>query len=482
MMIYDCVIVGGGIIGATIARELMRYDLRVILIEKECEVGFGTSKTNSGIIHAGHHASPDMLKGKLEWEGNQRWDELRDQLGFGFKRIGELTVAKTEEQLPVLHKLMEHAEAKGVPGVEMWEAERIHKEEPNLHKDIIAACYAPTSGVINPYEACFALVESARINGLEFALEDPVLGISKAAGDILAVKTSRKLIHTKFVINAGGVFADDIAEMAGVKDFEILPRKGEEYLLDKRLMGMVKHLVFPCPTPTSKGILVIPTYDGTIMIGPTASHTIDKMDVATTYAGSDQIFSQIKDTVPGISEKDCIAEFAGLRAVSNTEDFIIGTTELKGFINVAGIQSPGLTAAPAIADMVINLLGSEGLKLVENANFEPTIPKPVHFNELSAKEQKRLIEEDESWGRMVCRCEGITEHEIVEAIHRGARTLDGIKFRTRAGMGRCQGGFCSWRCMELLSRELLIPIETITKRGGNSWLVLNPEEREEQGR
>ncbi|RJO67052.1 MAG: FAD/NAD(P)-binding oxidoreductase [Myxococcales bacterium] len=476
-MLYDVTIIGGGVVGCAVARELMRYRLRVIMIEKECEVGFGTSKTNSGIIHAGHHASPRTLKGKLEWAGNQMWDRLCDELGFGFKRIGELTVATAEDQLPVLDKLVKQGNEKGVPGLEMWDRERLLKEEPNLSSDVVAGLHAPTSGVINPYEACFALIESARINGLELSVENPVLGL-RPSGDVWAVQTAKELIHTRFILNVAGVFADAVADMAGVRTFSIRARKGEEYLLDKRLKGMVKRIIFPCPTPTSKGILVIPTFDGTIMVGPTADFTDDKGDFSTTLPGSDQVFGSVKRVVPGISERDCIAEFAGLRAVSDTEDFIIGPTAKKGFINVAGIQSPGLTAAPAIATLVADILRDEGLALEPREEFVPTIPHPVHFASLSTEEQARLVAEDPAYGRMVCRCESITEREILDAIHAGARTLDGIKFRTRAGMGRCQGGFCSWRCMELLSRELSIPLAAITKRGGESWLVCEPEGRE----
>ncbi len=475
-MLYDVTIIGGGITGCAIARELMRYKVRAILVEKECEVGFGTSKTNSGIIHGGHHASPDTVKGSLEWKGNQRWDQLRDELGFGFHRCGELTVAFQEDQFETLDKLERYAEAKGVTGIERWDQARIRKEEPNLSENMLAAVFAPTTGVINPYEACFNLIDNARRNGLELSVENPVLGIARS-GDCLAVQTKKKLIHTRFVINAAGVFADRIAEMAGVRDFEIRPRKGEEYMLDKRLKGLVKRVIFPCPTPVSKGILVIPTFDGTIMVGPTATHTEDRDDVSTTLEGSDQIFNSVRNMVPGISERDCIAEFAGLRAASDTEDFIIGPTSLKGFVNVAGIQSPGLTAAPAIADLVLDILRDEGLSLEEKLDFEPTIEKPVKFDSLPTEEQERLVAEDPAYARMVCRCEGITEKEILDAIHAGARTLDGIKFRTRAGMGRCQGGFCSWRCMELLSRELALPVEQITKRGGGSWVVC-PEGKE----
>ncbi|MGC9524598.1 MAG: NAD(P)/FAD-dependent oxidoreductase [Limnospira sp.] len=473
-MLYDAIVIGGGVTGCAIARELMRYSLRVALLESEAEVGFGTSKANSGIIHGGHHSSPHSLKGKLEWEGNQMWDTLCDELGFGFKRIGELTVALEEDQIPTLEKLQKQGQEKGVTGLEMWDSERIQTEEPHLTSEAIAALHAPTTGVVNPYEACFSLIENAVLNGLNLSTNCPVTGVRETADSTWIIDTPQGEFNTCFVINAAGLYADAIAEFAGVRNFTIKPRKGEEYLLDKRLVGLVKRVIFPCPTPVSKGILVIPTYDGTLMVGPTAEMVDDKTDLTTTQEGGQKVFSSVTRTVPGISPRDCIAEFAGLRAVAEGEDFIIGTTSKKGFINVAGIQSPGLTAAPAIATMVADILQQEGLSLNPKDNFIPAVPKPIHFASLSTEEQIKLVEKNPSYGHIICRCELITEGEILDAIHRGARTLDGIKFRTRAGMGRCQGGFCTGRCMELLSREHDIPMTEVTKRGGETWVIREP--------
>jgi len=467
---YDVAIIGAGVIGCTIARELMRYEVRAVLLEKECEVGFGISKANSGIIHGGHHASPRTLKGRLEWEGNQMWDRLCDELGFGFKRIGELTVALEEADLATLAKLQRQGAEKGVPGLELWERERIRREEPNLSPAVIAALHAPTTGVINPYEACFALAENACRNGLELVTDSRVVSLANA-GDVWTVQSDRGAFQARFVINAAGLYADRIAELAGVRDFVLHPRKGEEYLLDRRLTGIVKRIIFPCPTPVSKGTLVIPTYDGTVMVGPTAESIEDREDLTTTRAGAESVFAAVKRLVPGISERDCIAEFAGLRAVADSEDFIIGPTGKKGFVNVAGIQSPGLTAAPAIARLVCEILRDEGLRLRLKDDFVPSIPKAVHVAPLSTPEQVELAARDPRYGRIACRCEYVTEGEVSDAIHRGARTLDGIKFRTRAGMGRCQGGFCTSRCMELLASELGVPFTAITKRGGGSWIV-----------
>ncbi|WP_017660098.1 NAD(P)/FAD-dependent oxidoreductase [Baaleninema simplex] len=474
-MYYDVVVVGGGVIGCAIARELSRYRIATALIDKESEVGFGTSKANSGIIHGGHHSSPNTLKGKLEWEGNQLWDDLCDELGFGFKRIGELTVALNSDQLPTLDKLQRQGEAKGVPGLERWDRDRIQAEEPHITEEAIAALFAPTTGVINPYEACFGLAENAVANGVALYTDSPVTDLS-FDGETWTIQTPDATLHSRFVLNCAGLYADKLAEMAGVRSFSIRPRKGEEYLLDKRLQGFVKRVVFPCPTPVSKGTLVIPTFDGTLMVGPTAEMIDDKEDLTTTAEGGQKVFDFVTRMVPGISPRDCIAEFAGLRAVADGEDFIIGPTAKKGFINVAGIQSPGLTAAPAIATMLADILKDEGLSMEEKEDFVPSVPKPIHFASLSTDEQIALAEKDPSYGRIVCRCEFVSEGEILDAIRRGAKTLDGIKFRTRAGMGRCQGGFCTGRCMELLSRELEIPLTEITKRGGETWVVRSRKE------
>ena len=472
-MLYDVVIVGGGVIGCAIARELMRSAVRAVLLEKETEVGFGVSKANSGIIHGGHHTAPSTLKGRLEWAGNQMWDALCAELGFGFKRIGELTVAFSAAELEVLRRLKRQGDEKGVPSLEMWDTERIRQAEPNLSAAVIAALHAPTTAVVNPYEACFALIENACRNGLDLFTNSEIQALAYA-DDAWEVRTTSGAFRGRFVINAAGLNADRIAELAGVRSFSIRPRKGEEYLLDRRLAGIVNRIIFPCPTPVSKGTLVIPTYDGTIMVGPTAESVDDRDDVATTQAGAEAVFAAVKRVVPGISERDCIAEFAGLRAVADTEDFVIGPTARRGFINVAGIQSPGLTAAPAIAVMVCDLLRDAGLVMPPRADFVSSVPRPVRFAALSPSAQADLVAGDPRYSRIACRCEYVTDGEILDAIERGARTLDGIKFRTRAGMGRCQGGFCTWRCMELLHRRLGVPVDAVSKRGGNSWIVCAP--------
>lgn len=478
-MLYDVLIIGGGIVGCAIARELSRYQLRIALCEKEVEVGFGTTKANSGIIHGGHHASPDSLKGRLEWAGNQLWDELADALGFSFRRTGELTVALSDDQLPVLDKLLHYAEVKGIPGVERWDAAQIQQAEPALSTDIIAAVYAPTTGIINPYEACYALAESAAHNGVEMLTGFPVQRLSQV-GDYWEVSTPSVHLSARFVINAAGLYSDTISALAGMRTFEIHPRKGEEYLLDRRLRGLVHHVIFPCPSPVSKGILIIPTFDGTLMVGPTAEDTTDREDRTTTMAGAQAVFDSVRRLAPGISEKDVIAQFAGVRAPAGSEDFIIGPTAKRGFINAAGIQSPGLTAAPAIARMVADILRDEQLVLTPRDDFISAEPHPIRFAALSTQEQIALLLKNPRFRRIVCRCEIVTEGEVVDAIQRGASTLDGIKFRTRAGMGRCQGGFCTTRCMELLMKERRMAMTDVTKRGPGSWMVCESQETDDR--
>ncbi len=473
----DVAIIGGGVVGCAIAHELGRYRIDVTLLEKETEVGFGTSKANSGIIHGGFHSNPSTLKGRLEWAGNQMWDALCAELGFGFARVGELTVAFDDADLAALDRLEQNAAAHGVPGVERLAGDEARQLEPNLSGEVVAAVRGETTGVVNPYEVCFGLAESAVANDLELRTDEPVTGIEQA-GDRWTIHTPSSRVHADVVINAAGLYADQVAAMAGVDEFTLTARRGEEYLLDKRLVGLVERVIYPCARADTKGTLVIPTYDGTIMIGPTAEIVDDRDDLETTAAGAEQVLAAARRLVPVINEADIIAEFAGSRAVLDTEDFRIGPTASPSFINVAGIQSPGLTAAPAIATLVVDILRDHGLELVPEKELRP-LPRAVHFASMSTGDQQELAAAHPHFRRIVCRCEFVTEGEIRDAVERGAHSLDGIKFRARAGMGRCQGGFCTARCVEILAEELEVPLSAVTKRGGDSWLVV---ERGEAGR
>lgn len=478
-MVYDVLIVGAGIVGCAAARELSRYRLAIAIADSAVDVAFGTTKANSGIIHGGHHSKTGTLRGELEWEGNRRWQPLVQALHIAYRQAGEVMVALDDHDLPVFDHLLEQGRERGVTGLEHWSAQRLRREEPAVTDAALGALHAPTTGVINPYEACFALAACARQNGVRFLLGLTVTGLVREA-DHWTVQTSAGPVQARVVINAAGLHAGEIAALAGAPAFSIRPRKGEEYLLDRRVAGIVRHVIFPCPSPTTKGILVIPTADGTVMIGPTAHPVGSGEDLATSASGAAEIFAGAKRLVPGVSERDVIAEFAGLRAVADCEDFLIGRTGVPGFLNAAGIQSPGLTAAPAIAERLAAALADEGLELVPSTTFVSTRREPLRWADRPREQQVRLARADARCARIVCRCELVSEREVLDAIADGGTTLDGIKLRTRAGMGRCQGGFCGWRCLELLARETGQPMTVLTKRGGGSWIVCERADPEKE--
>jgi len=467
---YDIAIIGGGIVGNSIARELSQYELKIILIEKEIEVSFGVSKANSGIIHSGIHDSPKTLKGRLCFQGNKLWDNLAKELRTPFERVGEILLARRAEDIPTIRKLFDNAKANNIPA-EMVEGKKLHELEPNLSKKIKVGLLAPTAGVIPPYEMTYALYENAMQNGVEYLLEFKVSNISKN-GRGFVIEANKKEIKADYVINAAGLYADEVARFVGADNFKIKPRKGEEYILDKRLDNINNHVLFPTPTPISKGILVIKTIEGSTMIGPTAEDIEDKEDTRTSEEGLQKILSFVKTMIPQIKRKDIIASFAGIRPVSDTNDFIIEESKtVPRFINVAGIQSPGLTAAPAIALMVTQILKLAGLKLRQKKDFKKYDKPHRRLSLLPNKEKELLIKLDKEYGNIICRCETASEAEVVAAIRNGAKTVDGVKFRTRAGMGRCQAGFCTHHVMRILSREFGIPEEKVTKRGGDSFMV-----------
>lgn len=464
-------IVGGGIIGTLTARELSRYQLDVLLLEKEAEVGWGTTKANSGIVHAGIHEDPGTLKAKYCFPGNQMFPRLCEELDVSFKQTGILVVALAEEEMDMVHMYYQRGLERGVP-VRLLSREEVLAQEPNLSEDVVRSVFAPEGGAVMPFELAAAAMENAVANGAELMTESPVIG-AWVEGEKKYLETPTHIIEADVVINAAGLFADEIARMFGDDYFRILPRKGEEYLFDLELAGLVNSIIFPVPaSKISKGILVIHTADGNIMIGPTSDNVPAKDDLGTTYSGFERIFSETRRLVPGLDPRKVITQFAGLRAASDRGDFIIEfSPNVPGLLHLAGIESPGLTAAPAIAADVPKMLEEQGFKLTPKENFQPRREGVVRFRQLSRKEQDELIRQNPAYGRMVCRCETVTEAEIVDAIRRGARTLDGVKFRTRAGAGRCQSGFCQPVIMEILSRELGIPAKQVSKRGAGSEQV-----------
>jgi len=464
-------VIGGGIMGTLVARELSRYELDLLLLEKEAEVGWGTTKANSGIVHAGIHEDPGTLKAKYCFPGNQMFPKLCEDLDVSFRQNGILVVALSEEEMDMVHMYYQRGLERGVP-VRLLSREEVLAQEPNLTTEVVGAVFAPEGGSVMPFELAAAAMENAVANGAELMVESPVIN-AWAEGSKKYLETPTHIIEAEIVINAAGLFTDDIARMFGDDYFSIEPRKGEEYLFDLEFEGLVTSTIFPVPrSQVSKGILVIPTSEGNLMIGPTSDHVGLKDDLSTSYQGFERIFSESRRLVPGLDSRKIIAQFAGLRAASDRSDFIIEfSPSVPGLLYLAGIESPGLTAAPAIAADVPKMLEEQGLKLVPKGNFQPRREGVVRFRLLSREEQDELIRQNPAYGRIVCRCETVTEAEIVDAIRRGARTLDGIKFRTRAGAGRCQSGFCQPVLMEILSRELGIPYEQVSKRGSGTEQV-----------
>jgi glycerol-3-phosphate dehydrogenase len=470
-MDYDVLIIGAGITGASIARQLCRYQLRVALLDKEVDVSFGTSKANSGIVHAGFHDKPGTLKAKLCVRGNLLYEQWAEELGFPFRRCGILTIATDEEQAHQIEALYHRGNQNRVPYMQILSGERVLEQEPNLTPDVRQAIYAPTGGIVEPYEMIFAIVENSQKNGLELLTNTKVEAIESMDGG-LRVMSGSKEFSARFVINAAGLYADEISRMAKAEEFDIIPRKGEEYLLDKRAGSLMNSVIFPVPTKKSKGILIIPTVDGTMMLGPTAMEIEDKEDRATTAEGLQYILEHVRPMVPGIQHKDIITAFVGLRPTLKTEDFYIARSQkVPALIQVAGIQSPGLTAAPAIAEVVKDILLQAGLSLLESPDYDPYRLVGKKIRHLDIAEIDRLIAEDPAYARVVCRCEKVSEAEVLRAIRSGHTTMDGIKFATRTGMGRCQGGFCSFRVMEIIHRETGMDYDEITKRGGGSYVV-----------
>ena len=474
-MMYDVIIIGAGVTGCAIAWQLSKYNLSTIVLEKCSDVCEGTSKANSGIVHAGFDAVPGTMKAKMNVRGNEMIRELADEIGFAFKQTGAMVLCFDESDRDKLNDLYERGQANGVTGLEILDGDSARKLEPSLSKEVKCALYANTSGIVCPFEMTIAFAEVALSNGVKFELNTEVIGIERAESGFI-VDTSNKQFEGKIVINAAGVYADTIHNMVCDNKIKITPRRGEYFLLDKEAGNLVGRTIFQLPTNLGKGVLVTPTVHGNLLVGPSAESLNDKENTATTS----EVLAGIKEkaglSVDGIPFNKVITTFSGLRASGETHDFIIEESEVKGFIDVAGIESPGLTSAPAIGEYVADIVkaiweteiytgNQEGIKLVKKSDYIDKRSGILHFAELLRDEQNELIKTDSSYGNIVCRCESVTEGEIRNAIKRplGARTLDGVKRRTRAGMGRCQAGFCTPKVMAILSEELGIPMEEIRK-------------------
>lgn len=469
----DVLIIGGGVIGSSIARELSRFKANILVLEKENDVSCGTSKANSGIVHGGFDATPGTLKAKYNVLGNKMFDDLAKELDFPFKRNGAFVLCFDEESKTVLDELYQKGIKNGVEGMSIISGDEARKEEEYLSSEVKYALKVPTSGIVSPYEMAIAYAENAYMNGVKFEFEKEVVSVSKVEGGLVVVCADGSEYKTKVLVNAAGVFADDINNMVCEDKFHIVARKGEYCLLDKAYSYYAKKTLFQTPTKMGKGVLVTPTTHGNILVGPTAVDQDNKTDIATSYAGLNDVWNKALLTVPSLNKRGIITQFSGLRAHDDRNDFIIGWGDVEGFYNVSGIESPGLSSAPAIAVDVAKDVANK-LNLEENENFDPVRHGIPNFAKLSDKEQTQLIKENPLFGHIVCRCEVVTEGEIVSAITRplGAKDLDGVKRRTRAGMGRCQMGFCTPKVMEILARELKKDMQDITKSGKQSRVVV----------
>ena len=465
----DILIIGAGVIGGAVARELSKYKLDICIVERASDVAMGATRANSAIVHAGYDAKEGTLKARLNVRGSLMMEEYARELGVKYKRNGSLVVGFSDEDRRTLEELKARGEKNGVSGLRVLSREEILKLEPSIGEGVAVALHAPTGAIICPYELCMACIGNAMDNGAELKLGFKVVSINKIKGGYEVCSETEK-VRARRVINCAGVYSDEIAGLVGDDSFKITPRRGEYMLLDKECGTLVSHTVFRCPSKMGKGILVSPTVDGNLLLGPTAENIEDKEDKSTTARGLDSVRRSASEQVKGINFSKTITSFTGLRSVGSTGDFIIN--ENDGFINCAGIESPGLSAAPAIAEYVRELIKKSGASLVEKDDFT-AVRRPMHyFKECSDEEKNAIISERPEYAHIICRCEMTSEGEIIDAIRTnpGARDLDGVKRRTRSGMGRCQGGFCSPYVVEILARELGVDYTEITKFGGGSYI------------
>ena len=469
---FDVTVIGGGVVGAMILRELSRYDLKICMLEKENDVCMGQSKANSGIVHAGYDAKENTLKAKFNVLGNKMMKEVCEELGVKYRNNGSLVVAFDDAQLRTVKELKERGEKNGVENMEIISREKLLEIEPKINENAVGALYAKSGGIVCPYNLTIAAISNAMDNGAELKCDFEVVKLEKIADYYRVFSKNGETIESKIVINSAGINSGKITELIGDK-YNVFARRGEYILLDKTAKYLTDKTLFFTPSALGKGILVSPTADGNIILGPTAEEISDN-DTDTTSEGLNAVMKKAAEMVKSVPLGDTITSFAGVRAYSDKHDFIIEESENnKGFIELIGIESPGLTASPAIGKYVVEELVAKRLKLKKKDKFDPYRKAEYFFEQLSVDEKNEVIKKDEKYGRIVCRCEQITEGEIVNAIRENphATSVDAIKRRTRAGMGRCQGGFCQPYVVEILARELGKDLTEITKSGKKSFIL-----------
>ena len=471
----DVVIIGAGAVGCAIARELSKYKKKVLVVDKRDDIGGDASKSNSAIIHTGYDAFPGTLESQLVVAANPMYDQICKDLDVPFRRIGAILPAFTEEQYEKLPAIKEKAFKNHVYDVEYLSREQILEKEPELNPEVLGGLYIPRESIIDPFILVQALAENANENGVDFLLNTEVTDIRVEDGQVKEVVTTNGTIQTDFVVNAAALHCDDIAAMVGKADYKVVARRGQFYILDKNTSCKVQNIVLPIPTKITKGKLMTPTIHGNMLVGPTAEDLPDKVDVSTTKDGLDSIYEDVRKMIPRVNVRDTITQYSGLRPNRNPEGLHVDVyDDLKGYVNLFGVRSTGLTLSVAMGKYVVEKLKEIGCDLVFRDDFKKTRKGIPRFHELSLEQQEALIQEDPLYGTIVCRCETITEGEIVNAIRRplGARTVDAVKRRVRAGMGRCQGGFCGPKVIEILARELQVPVEEINKNLPGSYMVV----------
>ena len=466
---FDVIVIGAGVVGGLVARELSKYELSVSIVEKSSDVALGATRANSAIVHAGFDAKEGTLKAKLNVTGSEMMESLCRELGVKYRQNGSLVVGFNEEDRGTLEGLLRRGNTNGVRGLRVMDRDEILTLEKNIGEGVTVALHAPTGAIVCPYELCMAAVGNAMDNGAVLYLDFEVKNIEKLDTGY-RVSSENGALEAKIVINCAGVYSDEIAKMVGDDSFEVHARRGEYMLLDRECGDLVSHTIFRCPSKMGKGVLVTPTVDGNLLLGPTSENIDDKEDTKTTAEGLGKVREKASEQVSGINFGKVITSFTGLRSVGSTGDFIINIKD--GFVNCAGIESPGLSASPAIAVYVADMLGASGLPMNKKESFSPE-RRPMHyFRELSTDEKNEIIKNHPEYAHVICRCETVTEGEILEAIRTNPkpRDVDGIKRRTRASMGRCQGGFCTPYIIDLLAEEMGCDYTDVTKFGGNSYV------------
>ncbi len=470
---YDITIVGCGIIGASLAYQLSQYDLQVLVLEKENDIAMGTTKANSAIVHAGYDPEPGTLISRLNVRGAEMMEDLCRKLDVRYKRIGSLVLAFDEKDRKHLEKLYDNGIKNGVPGIRILSGEEAREMEPHLSQQVCAALYAPSAGIIDPWGLCIAEAETAVRNGVTLKLRSGVTGLEQRE-DSVVVHTESGDYETRYLVNCAGGWGHEICALTGETEWEAMPSRGEYYLLDKSSGSLVNHVIFQCPTAAGKGVLVTQTVHGNLLVGPNAVPVKSPYNRETSLDGLDAVAAASRKSVDGIDLRQSIRTFAGVRAVTSEADFIIRPARAcPRMLHVAGIKSPGLSAAPAIAEYAAGILADMGVTLNQKANWDGTRTQ-IRFKELSQQEKAKLIAKDARYGRVICRCETITEGEIVAAIHSPIPpcSIDGIKRRAGAGMGRCQGGFCGPRVLDILARELATnPLDILQDGDGTTLLI-----------